>query len=220
MTDNLTETQKRIAKENGMSPEQVADANAMWGNMFPDSPVKTKPQSRMNLGESDANGDIRALQGVRRHRPQRAKTKARRPGARGEKDNQKKAARDLAAKGVQMLKTPAGGIRNQHGSYINFGNKKGTVDNHFGYPIEITPAMVGKTFLIFCAAEMKSSGAITPDDAQSRNLERVDHVGGVAILHNGRVPIIKQVEEIIELYQSGEKVDRVLVKRKGWVNKE
>lgn len=86
--------------------------------------------------------------------------------------------------GVKVFRNNVGGLKDQHGRFVQFGLHPGSADLIGWKSIEITPDMVGQRIAVFVSLECKTeTGKVKPD--QINWLQQVHAAGGIAAVVRG-----------------------------------
>lgn len=86
--------------------------------------------------------------------------------------------------GVKLFRNNVGGLKDQHGRFVQFGLHPGSADLIGWKSVTITPDMVGQRVAVFVSLECKTeTGKVKPD--QINWLQQVNAAGGIAAVVRG-----------------------------------
>jgi hypothetical protein len=88
---------------------------------------------------------------------------------------------ELAKIGVRLFRNNVGMLEDRNGQKVKFGLCKGSSDLIGWYPVKVTSDMVGKTFAVFSALEIKTIIGI-PTMEQKNFISAVKESGGIAAI--------------------------------------
>jgi hypothetical protein len=81
--------------------------------------------------------------------------------------------------GVKLFRNNVGGLKDQHGRFVQFGLHPGSADLIGWKSVTITPDMVGQKVAVFVSLECKTeTGKVKPD--QINWMQQVAAAGGIA----------------------------------------